>query len=139
MRLRLLISLVCSLFFFSLAAQDQPNIVIVFMDNFGWGEVEDYTVIIGGSANLAQNQIDGKDPLNVHIFPNPVKEILVVQPQTNSTGTIFVNIYNVVGRKVGYREIRGEERFDVSTLQPGYYLMEFDNGKEKITKQFIKK
>ena len=107
-------------------------------DNFGWGEVEDYTVVIGGSANIANNIIN-KDPLNVHIFPNPVKEILVVQPQTHSTGTIFVNIYNVVGRKVESREIRGEERFNVSALQPGYYLMEFDNGKEKITKQFIKK
>ena len=107
-------------------------------EKFGWGEVEDYSVNIGGSPNIAHNQVEA-DPFDVTLFPNPVRDILVVKPGIKSTGTIFVNIYNVVGEHLIQRSIRGEERFDVSALQPGYYLMEFDNGSERITKQFIKK
>ncbi len=107
-------------------------------DNFGWGEVEDYSVNIGSSPSLANNLIT-LDPFEVTIFPNPVQNILVVKPKNISNGTIFVNVYNVLGKQILQREIRGKARFDVSALQAGYYLMEFDTGFEKLTKQFIKK
>src|SRR5210317_1727935 len=38
MKSRLLTSIICILTYFNVAAQDRPNVVIVFMDNFGWGE-----------------------------------------------------------------------------------------------------
>lgn len=38
MKSKLLITIICILSYFNLAAEDKPNVVIVFMDNFGWGE-----------------------------------------------------------------------------------------------------
>lgn len=38
MKTKVLLISIGLLFYFNVAAQDKPNIVIVFMDNFGWGE-----------------------------------------------------------------------------------------------------
>ena len=63
--------------------------------------------------------------------------------ELNKAKKITVNIFNAVGQNVSSQQLNtlaGITNYpvDVSTITAGSYTLVADDGKEKITKQFIK-
>ena len=104
-------------------------------ETFSYGEVEDYTVIIG-SGFAPEGIVEGKGLVSsqMTLYPNPVKYELNIE-LLEAIGKDYV-IYNVMGQVVGKGAFSA--RVEVSTLQSGVYMMEITTDKEKLIQRFIK-
>lgn len=111
-------------------------------ESFTYGEVEDYTVIIGAAAQGFAGD-DSSDPItrptasfDFRIFPNPVTRgqlsIDVIGEDAES-----YTMYNMVGQIV----MKGafSNTLDVSRLKAGVYIIEVAIGNETHNKRFVKK
>ena len=103
-------------------------------ETFGYGEVEDYTIVIGNGA--AQGIAGGNDFSNseITLYPNPTNHKLNIALQ-DAIGKDYV-IYNVMGQVVGKGAFT--ETLDVSSLQNGVYMLEVNTEETKMMKRFIK-
>lgn len=110
-------------------------------ESFYFGEVEDYTVNIGAStiialANSADIIPESFSKSDVYfIFPNPTNSIL--------------NITNPENKELSYRIVTSsglqissgkavENSINTDILNTGIYILELNDGTQKITKTFIK-
>lgn len=104
-------------------------------ETFSYGEVEDYTVIVG-SSGVAQGFNGGSQMLSSEmvLYPNPVKHTLNIELR-DASGKEYT-IYNVLGQVVA----KGlyTESMDVSSLQSGIYMLEVTTQGEKMIKRFVK-
>ena len=86
--------------------------------------------------------LNGKDKLNVLVYPNPTKEELNIRVSNNNPLSSF-EIYNMSGKKViykRYKEFKSEINLNIGTLPPGIYLIKINiNNKEQIISKFIVK
>lgn len=75
---------------------------------------------------------------NLHLFPNPVKDILTINLANQSFNSY--KIYNLTGQIVLNYTQNNQNQINVSTLENGIYFIKIttDNGKS-ITKKVIKK
>ncbi|MFE3871404.1 M4 family metallopeptidase [Flavobacterium sp. ZS1P70] len=111
-------------------------------ETFSYGEVEDYSVNIGGAAITAFNTSFAGDLGNENnIFdytmsPNPANEFLNVK-MADSRSASF-RVINYLGQQVESGKI-SENAINVSKLGAGVYLLEVSDGQKRITKKFIKK
>lgn len=104
-------------------------------ETFSYGEVEDYTVIIGsGVAPQGITQGSELSSSEMTLYPNPVKYTLNID-LLEATGKDYV-IYNVMGQVVGKGTFN--ETLDVTSLQSGVYMMEVNTQGEKLMKRFVK-
>ncbi|WP_310991599.1 M4 family metallopeptidase [Aequorivita marina] len=104
-------------------------------ETFSYGEVEDYTVVIGN--NFAPEGFTSDNSLatsSMTLYPNPVKHTLNIE-LLDTVGKDYV-IYNVMGQVVSKGTFT--ESLDVTTLQSGVYMMEVDTDGEKLMKRFVK-
>jgi hypothetical protein len=62
-------------------------------------------------------------------FPNPIKDILYLQPRVQGNGIVHVSIMDVTGRKVFILEnqMQGNIQVSMSDLPHGIYLLEISN------------
>lgn len=78
----------------------------------------------------------------VNVYPNPAEDNITVSP-TLELGNTNIIIYNLTGKKVAEvdKYISEGSQFDlnVKNLTTGDYFIEFNNGKYKFTKRFLKK
>src|SRR5690606_2563300 len=102
-------------------------------ESFTYGEVEDYTVNIGGSGmqNMDNNLMDNAEMM---LYPNPAKHTLNIS-LLDAIGKDFV-IYNMVGQIV--KKGLFIENVDVSALRSGVYMIEVNTENNKIMKRFVK-
>ncbi|AFL80817.1 Zinc metalloprotease (elastase) [Aequorivita sublithincola DSM 14238] len=104
-------------------------------ETFSYGEVEDYTVIVG--SNVApQGFTEGNSLVSseITLFPNPAKHTLNIA-LTEATGKDYV-VYNLMGQVVSKGTFT--ENLDVSNLQSGVYMLEVSTEANKIMKRFVK-
>ncbi|WP_457610068.1 GEVED domain-containing protein, partial [Lutibacter sp.] len=101
-------------------------------ETFTYGEVEDYTVVIGAAAlNFAATTIDS----TISIYPNPVKGNFLTVSMPDSAKATYT-IANILGQTVKSGSIKGA--IDVSTLKAGVYMIRINDGVNATTKKFIK-
>ncbi|RTY95986.1 M4 family metallopeptidase [Flavobacterium sp. GT3R68] len=111
-------------------------------ETFSYGEVEDYTVNIGGGAIAATNTtIAGELGYENNIFdytmyPNPTSEFINVRMADNRE--VSFRVINYLGQQVDSGKLSGNA-IDVSKLGTGIYLFEVNDGQKSMTKKFIRK
>ncbi len=73
--------------------------------------------------------------LFLNVYPNPADQFVTISV---NNGVIIkeVNLYNQVGQKV-YQGIPHDNSLDVSTLQPGIYLIEVRCDQQKFREKLI--
>ncbi|MEO6285413.1 MAG: T9SS type A sorting domain-containing protein [Dyadobacter sp.] len=78
------------------------------------------------------------------IYPNPSADMITVTTQLDAQSPVSVAIYNVSGGKVLSKEFTNgkdlfEERFDISSLPSGVFILKVRNGNRIVSKKFVKK
>ncbi|MFV8356386.1 M4 family metallopeptidase [Flavobacterium sp. XS1P32] len=110
-------------------------------ETFSYGEVEDYTVNIGGAAiagfttSFADGLGDENNIFEYTMSPNPTSDFLNIKMADNRNATF--SIFNFLGQKIETGKI-SENAINVSKLASGVYLLEVNDGQKNITKKFIK-
>jgi hypothetical protein len=87
------------------------------------------TLIQFSAGNAA---IDGPQPTKVTVYPNPATNYISID---NSDNVKEITIINLVGRKLKtFENVQKDERYDVSELPNGMYLVQIvDNSNKVIT------
>lgn len=92
---------------------------------------------INVSDNLSNEQAE---ELDFKIYPNPVKDRIYFENQTNSDAT-EITIFDVLGKVVQLDRFNNatlRNGIDVSNLKRGIYLIQIDNGRNTFTQKLIK-
>lgn len=104
-------------------------------ENFSYGEVEDYTVVITNTANQGiVGDEEGFRISELSIYPNPVKQTLNIS-LIDASGKDYM-IFNTVGQIVAKGSFT--ETLDVSTLSSGVYILQINTDGGKLRKRFVK-
>jgi hypothetical protein len=116
-------------------------------ETFTYGEVEDYTVNIGGAsvsgfAGAAAKSLELNNATVV--FPSPATEFTNVKIMLNSDAKVTMSIINAQGKEVANRTVTGQagamnQQFDVKSLPAGIYLMRVTKDGVTTTKRFVVK
>jgi hypothetical protein len=122
-------------------------------ETFPYGEVEDYTVVIGSANNIDPapmayhndrpqdarygNDVKSGDAAFV-AFPNPASQTLNIRLGYFNIDSEVV-IYSVTGAQVVKTTLTSQETaINVSKLPKGMYILSINNGREVETMKFIK-
>ncbi len=109
-------------------------------DEFGFGEVEDYTVNIPNNINGNQPQGYIRNLSEIEIFPSPAhNEVTIILEEEMDLENI--EIYNLATQSIFYMDGKEGEsiyKFNVSQWKEGMYFVQFKlkNG-QRISKRFI--
>lgn len=110
-------------------------------ESFSYGQVEDYSVNITASGAIVNQEItaglvETVETSSFALYPNPVLDELNVS-FLNNTGYTF-RITNTLGQQISNGKLSGSP-IDVSSLNTGVYIIELNNGSNRIVKKFVKK
>ncbi len=114
-------------------------------ETFTYGEVEDYTVNIGGTAfdsgvnTIVATSEEIENETNIYdfsMYPNPSTHSLNVRMADDRKATF--GIFNTLGQEVSKGNLSANS-IDISKLATGIYVIEINDGQKTITKKFIKK
>lgn len=101
--------------------------------SYGYGEVEDYNVIVNEVLGVSETKII-KD--EIQIYPNPVSDILNI---TKVSDNASYKIYSTAGQLVETGNVNNG-KIDVSSLLKGGYVITIDEkGRDHFKAKFIKK
>ncbi|GAA4827636.1 GEVED domain-containing protein [Algivirga pacifica] len=116
-------------------------------ETFTYGEVEDYTVNIGGTSPTAL----ATDPaqrlgatmfspsVEYKVYPNPASQRIQVQAPSFNDETSTVKVYNISGRLVkSLKVVDMKGGLDISSLDEGVYFIRLENELSSKTLRFIK-
>ncbi|WP_339888837.1 reprolysin-like metallopeptidase [uncultured Flavobacterium sp.] len=101
---------------------------------FSYGQVEDYTIVIGGTGKEIVSSSTENNLVDIKLYPNPTSSVLNISTISENTA---VKILNMQGQTVFNGEVKNNS-LDVSNLPVGTYMLEINYNNSKIVKQFIK-
>ncbi|MFL0123345.1 endonuclease [Tenacibaculum maritimum] len=112
-------------------------------ETFSYGEVEDYTVNIGGVSRAnptpitqVATELGNEFPIfDASLYPNPSTSFINIKLKDNRT--TFFKITNILGEIVKQGIIN--KAIDVQNLKKGTYIIEINDKQRSFTKKFIKK
>ncbi|WP_395092564.1 T9SS type A sorting domain-containing protein [Vaginella massiliensis] len=99
------------------ASVDYANDGACYDDSlYPYGEIEDYTVNIGGLG------VDNISKVSANVYPNPVHDVLTIESKSNLES---VEIFNIAGQKVNslMKVNKAKTEINVSRLTPGVYIV----------------
>ncbi len=95
----------------------------------GWGEIEDYTVVVEEAMGLNENSV-----ASISVYPNPVKDILNITSQKNVDKA---EIYNVSGQLI--QTEKASNQINMEALPAGIYILKVILADEVQTFKIVKK
>ena len=114
-----------------------PNFQLRFVyddaADYSYGVVVD-DVVISATTILGTSEVSASD--KVKVYPNPVKDDLFIK--SDELKNAKVSVIDMSGKKVKTFEGKSE-KYNLSDLPNGNYMILIDNGKEIITKKILKK
>ena len=104
--------------------------------NYTYGEVEDYTVVIGAKgivANVVTQQLN-----ELTIYPNPASDILNIEiPEMAQNANIY--IYSANGSLIEQNTVSTDQlRIDISSIAAGLYNIKVISGSNVYNANFVK-
>ncbi|MGX7667790.1 GEVED domain-containing protein [Flavobacterium pedocola] len=110
-------------------------------ETFSYGEVEDYTVNIGGTTTAsmaADNQIGSESNVyDLVLYPNPTDSHLNLS--TADGREVAFRIVNYLGQEVRKGKFSTQQSINVNDLAGGIYIFEINDGQKTVSKKLIKK
>ncbi|GAA4271608.1 hypothetical protein GCM10022258_09020 [Aquimarina gracilis] len=103
-------------------------------ETFTYGEVEDYTVNIGGVV-FKQNAQTSSLISELKLYPNPVEQGVLFLRGLNNQNAHF-RIMNYLGQSILRDELK-ENKIDVSILNRGMYILEVNTDDQVVIKRFV--
>lgn len=84
-------------------------------------------------AAFAAQQAEPAQKVDYIIYPNPVSDYFSLDQESVEKGAASViNVYNLLGQRVRTFQMDKEQRYNVSDLQGGLYLVQLLDAKGKI-------
>jgi len=97
--------------------------------------IDDVSVDLDDDSGLDESLIAA----NIKMFPNPAKEVLRIEMQTNFNGSI--QIRDALGKEIYYANLQNNiSNFTIDTkdFESGLYFISFRNEKGEVNKKFVK-
>lgn len=91
---------------------------------------------IPANAQVSSSQYGKEFPIEgLSIYPNPAsgQKVFIT---TKSNNAKVVEVYNVLGKNVLSANLTGNE-LNISTLDPGVYIMKIQEGKSSATRKLV--
>ncbi|CAL2062056.1 S8 family serine peptidase [Tenacibaculum sp. 190524A05c] len=115
-------------------------------ENFGDGEVEDYTINITSSTsslfttfNNTDADVLGNEAATSFVaYPNPAKDVIQVRSNNRNVGLTSYRIINTIGQTVQSGELTNN-RINVSQLGLGMYILEVNDGQKLFNTKLVKR
>jgi pectinesterase len=102
--------------------------------------INHFTFTASGSRVETTAETSDLNDNRIRIFPSPANEEMTIDIGGVLDKKARYLIYDNLGRQVLASTVKGNiSRINVGSLSPGVYTMRLFNGKELITKKFLKK
>jgi hypothetical protein len=103
----------------------------------GWGETEDYTVVVDNTASVKDFAFEG-----FNLYPNPSNGNFNLHFDTVSSDSVALQLFDLTGRlvkEVRYKNVaaRFAESISFDTASKGLYLLKIKNGNKQTTRKLI--
>ncbi|MEI6853566.1 MAG: T9SS type A sorting domain-containing protein [Bacteroidota bacterium] len=102
------------------------------------------TASISGTAfkGIGDEVTETDTPASILLYPNPTKDNVNVTYNTDLSGTVAINIYDVTGRLVSSRQleaVKGLNTYTINTtdLQKGIYILSLDHSGNRLIEKLI--
>ncbi|WP_282013830.1 C25 family cysteine peptidase [Marinifilum flexuosum] len=104
--------------------------------NTTYGEIEDYGIQVG-SGSSSRDRALGENT-SIKLYPNPATDYFKLE-QSGISGELSVKIINLAGTVVNTFISDGSDKFDISNLSSGIYIVQISSGEESWTKKLVVK
>lgn len=93
-------------------------------------------LVIGNTTNI---ETFASNKILFDVYPNPVKDYLIIQSGQSNLNNALVSIYNQNGRLIYQKETEGNfDRIDSRNWAKGIYLIKINSNQKAISKKIIK-
>lgn len=99
---------------------------------------QDFTVIANGLDNVSLSSTEFEQNDLIDLYPNPTTEYVDYRLPSDFK-LQSINIYDTTGKKIKLLHPSNSTKINISDLENGLYLLEFNGENNSITKKFVKK
>lgn len=112
------------------------NAIPTACETFSYGEVEDYTIVIGSGTNSSYAIPEDFGDAFAKIYPNPVKDVLNIDTNAEIKS---IKILDLAGKEQFNVNTVHQNKLNVSHLRSGIYILVMETNQGRIMEKFIKR